>query len=71
MRVHSTINGLKRIRDDIGNEHDCCIINDAIEMLEDYEHVSERLYAEMRDNYSLKNRVGLLTGKVRKLEGND
>ena len=60
MRVHSTINGLKRIRDDICNEHDCCIINDAIEMLEDYEHVSERLYAEMRENYELKHRIGLL-----------
>lgn len=60
MNTHSLIKIMKYKRDNIKAHIPREVFDDVIEKLEDYEHVSERLYSAMREIYELNYRIGLL-----------
>ena len=69
MYIPGLISIMKFKRDNIKARIEPEVFDKVIKALEDYEHVNERYYSVLRDNYELMHENGLLRERLKKLEG--
>ena len=71
MYVPGLISMMKFKRDNIKADIEPKVFNEVVEVLEDYEHVNERYYSVLRDNYELMHENGLLRERLKQYEGDN